>query len=226
MASRSLSIEYLNEAALRQFIDQPVGDSMISFLANATHNIIPCKSTLPRTKWPQLIYTKKNKLPTLNEFITQLVNLSKVKAPTFMSTLVYLNRLKSKLRHNARGQPWTLYGIFLAALILSAKNLNDASPKNKQWADYTRMITDDYRFGFTCVEVNLMERQLLSMLGWELIITKHDLYRELDFFLNPLRIKLEKHVRCREKQKQGLYPQKKDLTDSLSLVKLYKSDRK
>jgi hypothetical protein len=166
----------LNKAALEQFVYQPVSRDMISYLANAAHNVIACDSTLmppppressskgqdrpltpPRTPEPRAVCSTDDALPTLDEFITQLVVSSNVQVPTLMSTLVYLNRLKSKLQPMARGLRCTTHRIFLAALILSAKYLNDSSPKNKHWANYTHMNTDYYSFGFTRTEVNLME---------------------------------------------------------------------
>ncbi|KAL7799210.1 hypothetical protein V8C37DRAFT_152767 [Trichoderma ceciliae] len=212
MASRYLSMDDLNKAALDQFVYQPVSRDMISYLANAAHSVIACDSTLmpppresknqdrpptpPQSPEPRAVCSTDDALPTLEEFITQLVVSSNVQVPTLMSTLVYLNRLKSKLQPMARGLRCTTHRIFLAALILSAKYLNDSSPKNKHWANYTHMNTDYYSFGFTRTEVNLMEKQLLFLLEWELRITEHDLYQELDSFLDPLRTKIaERHAR-------------------------------
>ncbi|KAJ2402302.1 PHO85 cyclin-1 [Coemansia sp. RSA 2559] len=49
----------------------------------------------------------------------------------------------------------------------SLKYLNDASPKNKYWARYSTM--------FTVAEVNLMEKQLLFLLDFDLRIDNEDL---------------------------------------------------
>jgi len=113
-----------------------------------------------------------------------------------MSSLVYLRRLKSRLQPMAKGLRCTTHRIFLAALILSAKYLNDCSPKNKHWANYSVCSTTAYTFGFSRTEVNLMEKQLLFLLDWDLRITEDDLYRELDVFLAPIRADIsDRHVR-------------------------------
>ncbi|QUC16246.1 uncharacterized protein UV8b_00487 [Ustilaginoidea virens] len=222
MAKRQLSMDELNRAALDQFVYQPVSREMIQFLADAAHNVIACDSTLVSpslTKQPQQAQQPQQRpanlapnrarnpqseaahavnvsLPTLDEFITQLVVSSNVQVPTLMSTLVYLTRLKAKLQPMARGLQCTTHRIFLASLILAAKYLNDSSPKNKHWANYTHIATDMYSFGFNRTEVNLMEKQLLFLLEWELRITEQDLYRELDSFLEPLRCRIaERHAR-------------------------------
>lgn len=203
--STTLSPAELNAAALDHFVYTPVSRAMISYLANAAANVIQCDPTMmppppaetvakshlppspPRTPPPRAVRCEDGGLPTLDDFITQLVVSSNVQVPTLMSTLVYLNRLKSRLQPMAKGLRCTTHRIFLASLILAAKYLNDSSPKNKHWANYSVISTEAYNFGFSRTEVNLMEKQLLFLLDWDLRITEEDLYRELDIFLFPIR---------------------------------------
>ena len=218
MESGNLTMEELNKTALEHFVYQPVSREMISYLASAASNVISCDSSLmpqpqqkdlptpPRSPEARCVTPEDDTLPTLEEFITQLVVSSNVQVPTLMSTLVYLNRLQSKLQPMARGLRCTTHRIFLACLILAAKYLNDSSPKNKHWATYTHITTDAYSFGFNRTEVNLMEKQLLFLLEWNLRIDEEDLYRELDSFLEPLRVRVaERHarkIRHREEKKR------------------------
>ncbi|GAW13757.1 hypothetical protein ANO14919_031460 [Xylariales sp. No.14919] len=219
MSSRSiLSLDELNAAALDQFIRLPVSHAMIYHLAEAASNVIQCDPNMmppppprqetqyptpPRTPSPKAIRCDDSGLPSLEEFITQLVVSSNVQVPTLMSTLVYLTRLKSRLQPMAKGLRCTTHRIFLAALILSAKYLNDSSPKNKHWANYSHIHCDGYSFGFSRTEVNLMEKQLLFLLDWDLRITEGDLYRELDMFLAPIRDDFEtKYIRRMQRKKQ------------------------
>ncbi|KAG6070243.1 hypothetical protein E4U16_007067 [Claviceps sp. LM84 group G4] len=209
MAIQQLTMDELNKAALEQFVYQPVSQEMVSFLAEAARNVIACDATMMLSKTHASPPSHKqgqqpshlpstppqspnceaadNSLPSLEQFISQLVMSSNVQVPTLMSALVYLTRLKSKLQPMARGLRCTTHRIFLASLILSAKYLNDSSPKNKHWANYTHFSTDAYSFGFNRTEVNLMEKQLLFLLDWDLRIHEQDLYRELESFLAPLR---------------------------------------
>ncbi|KAK8044595.1 PHO85 cyclin-1 [Apiospora rasikravindrae] len=205
-----LTMEELNVEALERFVYQPVSNAMISYLADAAYSVIQCDpnmmpppaqnrthlATPPRTPSPKAIPCHDAGLPTLEKFITQLVVSSNVQVPTLMSTLVYLNRLKSRLQPMAKGLRCTTHRIFLAALILAAKYLNDSSPKNKHWANYSAIHSEGYSFGFSRTEVNLMEKQLLYLLDWELRITEEDLYRELEPFLSPIRAEVDaKHAR-------------------------------
>lgn len=209
---RCLSQGELDEAALDVFVFKPVDQEMIRYLADAAYNVIQCdpnmmppSATDPRrvgtggqrtTPPPRSVRSDDGALPSLEEFITQLCNSSNVQVPTLMSTLVYLNRLKDRLQPMAKGLRCTAHRIFLAALILAAKYLNDSSPKNKHWANYSVLANAPYNFGFSRTEVNLMEKQLLFLLDWDLRITEADLYRELDYFLTPIRFDIEaRHAR-------------------------------
>ncbi|KAK4452726.1 cyclin-U4-1 [Podospora aff. communis PSN243] len=212
----SLSPADLNAAALEQFVYSPVDQEMIRYLADAAFNVIQCDPTMmppppaeatrsrlptpPRSPPVRAVRSDDGGLPSLEEFITQLVVSSNVQVPTLMSTLVYLNRLKSRLQPMAKGLRCTTHRIFLAALILSAKYLNDSSPKNKHWANYSVISTSAFNFGFSRTEVNLMEKQLLFLLDWELRITEDDLYRELDYFLAPIRRRIRRQA---EKQRMA-----------------------
>ena len=222
---------HLNDRALNEFIRMPVSNYMISFLSQKAAEVIICEtsgsaktSRLPpspphtppdsktgspsRSDSPSGFKSdpsgSKADLPSLEKFIASLCKRSHVQVATLMTTLVYLDRLKSKLPPVAKGLRCTVHRIFLAALILSAKFLNDSSPKNKHWADYSS-VRGYEPFGFSRTEVNLMEKQLLYLLDWDLNITEDDLYTHLDPFLAPIRddiLRTEAQKRISEFRKQ------------------------
>jgi G1/S-specific cyclin PLC1 len=68
----------------------------------------------------------------------------------------------------------TRHRLFLATLIVAAKYLNDSSPKNKHWTRYGAL--------FSQAEVNLMEKQLLYLLDYDLRIEEDELMVHLSPF--------------------------------------------
>ncbi|KAF2860075.1 hypothetical protein K470DRAFT_217840, partial [Piedraia hortae CBS 480.64] len=189
-----------NAAALERFIRSPVTPEMITHLARHASRVIRCDGQAPveaPLTPPHTPPSSQSSLPPLPEFITNLVRQSRVRVSTLMTTLVYLARLRQRLPPNAKGIRCTAHRIFLAALILAAKYLNDCSPKNVYWAMYTN-VPGYPDFGFSNGEVNTMEVQLMGLLDFNLRISEHDLYWHLDPFLLPIR---EKEARKAEQER-------------------------
>lgn len=200
-----------NQAALIEFVTSPVSGDMIKYLAQQAVLVIRCEdrvmtasaSTLddePSLPTPPATPPSDNPagngpgpfshIPTLEEFICSLVTRSHVEVPTLMTSLVFLGRLRARLPVVAKGMKCTAHRIFLASLILAAKNLNDSSPKNKHWARYTA-VKGYEGFAFSLSEVNLMERQLLYLLDWDTRVTQEDLEDHFEPFLAPIRDRLQ-----------------------------------
>lgn len=175
----------LDKLALDNFIRQPVSEGMIQYLASATLMTIKCdpvyQATPPASpeSEPRLLVAEPT-ISSLSVFIRTLVKRSNVQTPTLMTSLVYLARLRDRLPPSAVGMSCTCHRVFLAALIIAAKNLNDSSPKNKYWARYTAGL-------FTVADVNLMEVQMLYLLDWDMRVTNRDLCLHFAPFLAPIK---------------------------------------
>lgn len=199
----SKSRDSYNRAALDEFVMMPVSCDMIKYLAQQASLVIRCEShvtnsssndpsllTPPSTPPTFASGTSDPTLPSIESFIVSLVTRSHVEVPTLMTSLVFLARLRVKLPDVAKGMKCTAHRIFLASLILAAKNVNDSSPKNKHWAKYTP-VKGYEGFGFSLPEVNLMERQLLYLLDWDTRVTEDALFEQFEPFLAPIRRRLQ-----------------------------------
>lgn len=202
-----------DKAALDVFIRSPVTPSMINYLASTTLTVIKCDSPPSNEAYPSppasptSVSTAEPTLPSLNAFITGLVTNSSVQTPTLMTSLIYLSRLRQRLPPMAKGMSCTCHRVFLACLIMAAKNLNDCSPKNKYWARYTQGL-------FSIQEVNLMEKQLLYLLDWDLRVSEDDLIQHFQPFLSPIKSQLQRedlYYQQTQQHRQKLINQKQSL---------------
>ncbi|KAK0205934.1 hypothetical protein DFS33DRAFT_1233719, partial [Desarmillaria ectypa] len=147
-----------------------ISPDMIDYVARQATKVIrlDCDSPVngtPRTSYKS--YFDPTTSPhSLRNFIYHIVKESHVQVSTFMSSLVYLERLRSKLPTLSEGLPCTIHRIFLATLIVTAKYLNDSCPKNIHWATYSNL--------FTVTEINLMEIQLLYLLDYDLRFSEEE----------------------------------------------------
>ncbi|VEU20326.1 DEKNAAC101145 [Brettanomyces naardenensis] len=213
--------------ALHIFIKKPVSQEMIRFLVSTTNSVIavaPSQSQLDPQGYPTppsspSIYAQKSSppAPSLHSFIEQLVNYSHVPTSTLMSTLVYLTRLRAVLPPNSVGMETTRHRIFLGALILVAKSLNDSSPLNKHWCKYTDGL-------LTLADVNALELEMIDYLGWNnLTITAKDLIDNLAHFLEPIKWKLRHHNELKLSKARSQYLSASASASSLEIPLIPKS---
>ncbi|CDK29746.1 unnamed protein product [Kuraishia capsulata CBS 1993] len=190
----------LDREALHHFVKKPVSTSMVSFLVSTTESVISIRSSKPYSQLssaypspPASPVEETSKSVSLFSFVKGLIRHSRVQTPTLMASLVYLVKLRSILPANSHGVDTTHHRIFLGALILAAKSLNDSSPFNKCWAAYTDGL-------LTLKEVNTLEREMIGYLGWDLRVTEQDIMNCFAPFLAPIR---EKIMRTNEERLQA-----------------------
>lgn len=169
--------------ALRLFARQPVSAEMVEFLAATTRSVIQVKKEPKGYRQMGTVLVAPAPHAPLDVFIRRLIDYSNVQTPTLMASLVYLNRLRNLLPGNAVGMETTRHRIFLAALILSAKSLNDSSPLNKHWTKYTDGLLSN-------ADINQAERELIDLLKWNLTVSHDELVVVLQPFLARIKATL------------------------------------
>ncbi|EEB97370.1 hypothetical protein MPER_03324, partial [Moniliophthora perniciosa FA553] len=120
---------------------------MIDYIAREAISSIQIDRDTPAALWH------------LREFISRLVRYARIQVGTLLTTLIYFDRLRIKL-DSVQGGCDTRLRVFLATLVVACKYLNDSAPKNSHW--------EKYALCFPVSEINLMERQLLTLLDYDL----------------------------------------------------------
>ncbi|KAI8611359.1 hypothetical protein BC830DRAFT_1039929, partial [Chytriomyces sp. MP71] len=108
-----------------------------------------------------------SQLPSLSHFVGSVVSRSRVGANAVKVAVAYLDRMKAKLPKSARGLPCSCHRLFLASLILAAKYINDKTYKNRSWVSFTDGL-------FPSSEINLMERQFLNIIDFNVSFSETD----------------------------------------------------
>lgn len=181
----------LNRTALSQFTKYPrTTPEMVVFVAQKAEQVITCD---PRSVSSNSTDEHGNiiPLPSMVNFVASIVVQSQAPVSTLMTSAVYLDRLQAFLPPDARGMRCTGHRIFLSCLMLAAKIHNDLCPCNRHWARYSSRVKGFRGFGFSMRDVNLMERQLLMLLRWDLRVQEEDLTRVLEPFLAPIRHEID-----------------------------------
>ncbi|TPX36745.1 hypothetical protein SmJEL517_g01141 [Synchytrium microbalum] len=142
---------------LRKTCANGIPKSMILTVAEHASQVITCADNA----------VNQSNIPPLAQFISSLVERSRIPTATFMASFGYIARLRKRLPPTARGMFCTCHRIYLASLLLAGKYLSDTPIKNRTWAAYAGI--------FSLAEVNLMERQLLYLLDYNLQIPIEEL---------------------------------------------------
>ena len=192
----SLLPKHLHNPELLELIKGPLTPEIATHIAAKCVEVIDCRPdpalasppTTPvrgsfgaaaHTQAPAKVADPCDPVPALAAFITLVCDKSHCHLPTLLVTLVYLERLRTRLPKTAKGTHSTRHRVFLATLIVAAKYCNDSSPMNAHWVRYAGAT-------FNQAEVNLMERQLLAILDWDLDVQEPELVAHLAPFLAPL----------------------------------------
>jgi hypothetical protein len=130
---------------------RPICSKMISMLEYSASNVI---------KVHEDAKPASEHIPALEDFIKYIISRSAIRAPVVFLATLYVDRVRKCLPKESRGLYCTRHRVTLAAIIVAYKYLNDINIKNRIWSQIARV--------FSLQEVNLMERQFLHILNYDL----------------------------------------------------------
>jgi hypothetical protein len=118
-------------------------------------------------------------IPSISSFVTHVIRRSRIHVSALLTSLVYLDRARLWLSLNTTDTLFTAHSIFLVALVVAEKYIDDNVFKNKHWSRYSSMLNG---FGFSISDITCMEIRFLRLLDWDLRIS----LKELHFHFVPL----------------------------------------
>ncbi|KAJ3093532.1 hypothetical protein HK100_006561 [Physocladia obscura] len=129
----------------------------VALVVQAAANVIKCPPTS----------TSTTTIPPLAQFVALVASRARSTPETLLITTALLDRARRRLPSSARGLPCTAHRLFLAALVVAAKSANDKTYKNKSFVSFADGL-------FPLSEINLMERQLLGILDYDVSFSVAD----------------------------------------------------
>ncbi|KAJ3369998.1 hypothetical protein GGF31_004849 [Allomyces arbusculus] len=91
-------------------------------------------------------------------------------AGDILAACILLRRARARIPSTARGMATTHHRLVVAAVVVARKVMHDTPWKNKAWSAVV---------GLPVREVNLMERQLLALLEFDVVVRGEDVVREV-----------------------------------------------
>ncbi|KAJ7845712.1 hypothetical protein B0H14DRAFT_3138994 [Mycena olivaceomarginata] len=100
-----------------------------------------------------------------SRLVARVLRRGDVEMRVILVTLVYVDRAKPHLQISR--PDWIHHRVFLGALVVASKYVNDCTLKNVHWAECTGI--------FTTHDIGIMERDFLTVLDYQLGVKEDDI---------------------------------------------------
>ncbi|KAF8275145.1 hypothetical protein EI94DRAFT_1712457 [Lactarius quietus] len=163
-------------SALLELVDQKLSRPVIEYLIDSVVETVDFALGRPSHSARGRALSRRSEGSAFTTMVNNVVTRAEVEMPVVLATLVYLNRAKPHL-HIAL-EEWANERVFLGAIIVASKYLNDSSLKNVHWAVCTGV--------FGKRDIGRIEREFLDVLDFELSITEDDIMAHHDGIISLL----------------------------------------
>ncbi|KAF5313554.1 hypothetical protein D9758_019117 [Tetrapyrgos nigripes] len=163
MHPASLVDQSIHSPALLELVQVKLSKPIIEYVVDCVADTVDF--AMGRTPVRGRQTTRRPELAKFTNFVNTVLTRAEVTTPVVLATLVYIDRARPHL-HIAL-EEWALERVFLGAIIVASKYLNDSTLKNIHWALCTGV--------FGKRDVGRIEREFLDVLDWELSVSEQDL---------------------------------------------------
>ncbi|KAJ4001281.1 hypothetical protein F5050DRAFT_1803364 [Lentinula boryana] len=155
-------------------ISKPVIDYIVDYVSHILGQSVDHSVDQPITLFPMTrgrSQSRRQPRPAgpasdVTTFVKRVLRKSRATMAEVLATLAYVNRARPYLQVSSDSK-YPFERVFLGALIVASKFLNDSCLSNMYWAQCTRL--------FGKHDVGRIEREFLEVLDWELRLTEDDL---------------------------------------------------
>ncbi|OSD08262.1 hypothetical protein PYCCODRAFT_1441233 [Trametes coccinea BRFM310] len=182
----------LHSPALLELVDISLDRNLIEHIVDTVTETVDYALGRPSSSTRGRSMSRHTEHSKFLKFVTDVIHKAEVKVPALLVTLVYINRAKPHIQIAL--EQWANERVFLGALILANKYLNDSTLKNVHWALCTGV--------FGKRDIGRIEREFLDVLDFELGVSEADLLAHHDALLAlshaprlPARPSHQRHVR-------------------------------
>lgn len=155
--------------ALMELIDLKISRPIIEYVVDCVVETVDFAMGRPSSSRGRSM-SRRPEHVKFTTFVTNVITRAEITTPTLLASLVYIDRAKPHL-HIAL-EEWALERVFLGAVIVASKYLNDSTLKNVHWALCTGV--------FGKRDVGRIEREFLDVLDFELGVAEDDLLSHHD----------------------------------------------
>ncbi|KAJ3475210.1 hypothetical protein NLI96_g11986 [Meripilus lineatus] len=155
----------LHSSAIMEMLEIEMSRPLIEYVVDCVVETVDYAMGRPSSSSRGRSFSRQNEHIKFTKFVADVLRKAEVKVPALLVTLVYIDRAKPHLQIAL--EQWACERVFLGALILANKYLNDSTLKNIHWALCTGV--------FGKRDIGRIEREFLDVLDFQLGITEDDI---------------------------------------------------
>ncbi|KAG6376406.1 hypothetical protein JVT61DRAFT_2391 [Boletus reticuloceps] len=160
----------LHSAALLELLDIKLSRPVLEYIIDCVVDTVDYAIGRPSSSRRGRALSRRSEHAAFATFVTSVLSRAEVTIPTILVSLVYIDRAKPHLQIAL--EEWACERVFLGAVMVASKYLNDSTLKNVHWALCTGV--------FGKRDVGRIEREFLDVINFELSVTEDDILSHHD----------------------------------------------
>ncbi|KAH7929643.1 hypothetical protein BV22DRAFT_1080558 [Leucogyrophana mollusca] len=160
----------LHSPALMELLEVKMSRPLIEYVVDCVVDTVDYAIGRPSSSHRGRTLSRRPEHAAFTTFVTNVLTRAEVTVPTVLVSLAYIDRAKPHLQIAL--EEWACERVFLGAVMVASKYLNDSTLKNVHWALCTGV--------FGKRDVGRIEREFLDVLDFELSVTEDDLLSHHD----------------------------------------------